>query len=109
MPGAVVHGRVDSRRHLLERVGAAVHEEHPGPGLSQPAETRHRSPFLEKFYEDPVHYGFQTQVSFLMSRVRQQQKLRNYDLFHDYLISDYIFDKDRIFATINLKDEEMEL
>lgn len=67
------------------------------------------NPFLEKFYEDPVHYGFQTQVSFLMSRVRQQQKLRNYDLFHDYLISDYIFDKDRIFATINLKDEELEL
>lgn len=67
------------------------------------------NPFLEKFYEDPQHFAFQTQVSFLMSRVRQQQKLRNYDLFHEYLISDYIFDKDRIFATINLKNEELEL
>lgn len=67
------------------------------------------NPFLEKFYESPEQYAFQTQVSFLMSRVRQQQRLGEYDLFHDYVLSDYIFDKDRIFATITLKDQELEL
>lgn len=67
------------------------------------------NPFLEKFYEDPQRYAFQTQVSFLMSRVRQQQQLSEYDLFHDYIMSDYIFDKDRIFATSTLKDKELAL
>lgn len=67
------------------------------------------NPFLEKFYEDSQRYAFQTQVSFLMSRVRQQQQLGEYDLFHDYIMSDYIFDKDRIFATSTLKDKELAL
>lgn len=67
------------------------------------------NPFLEKFYEQPDLYAFQTQMSFLMSRVKQQRKIAEYDLFHDYVVSDYIFDKDRIFAATTLKDDELEL
>ncbi len=67
------------------------------------------NPFLERFYESPERYAFQTQMSFLTGRYKQQQQLRNFDLFHDYLVSDYIFDKDRIFAYLNLQDDELRL
>lgn len=67
------------------------------------------NPFLERFYDNPDRYAFQTQMSFLTSRYKQQQQLRNFDLFHDYLVSDYIFDKDRIFAYLNLQDDELRL
>ncbi len=67
------------------------------------------NPFLERFYENPERYAFQTQMAFLTARYKQQQQLRNFDLFHDYLVSDYIFDKDRIFAYLNLQDDELRL
>ncbi|MGF1670821.1 MAG: deoxynucleoside kinase [Balneolaceae bacterium] len=67
------------------------------------------NPFLPKFYEDKERFGFQTQLAFLASRFKQQQKMTNRDLFHDLLISDYIFEKDRIFARLNLQDEEFTL
>lgn len=67
------------------------------------------NPFLPKFYEDKERYGFQTQLAFLASRFKQQQKMSTRDLFHDFIISDYIFEKDRIFARLNLEDDEMAL
>jgi deoxyguanosine kinase len=67
------------------------------------------NPFLPKFYEDPEHYAFQTQIFFLLSRYKQQQDLFQADLFHDFLISDYIFEKDKIFAYLTLADEELKL
>ncbi len=67
------------------------------------------NPFLPKFYEDRERYAFQTQLSFLASRFNQQQKLFNKDLFQELVISDYIFEKDRIFARLNLSDDELSL
>ncbi|MGM0587724.1 MAG: deoxynucleoside kinase [Bacteroidota bacterium] len=67
------------------------------------------NPFLPKFYEDRERYAFQTQLAFLSSRFQQQDKLRHKDLFANFLISDYIFEKDRIFARLNLTDDEMAL
>jgi len=67
------------------------------------------NPFLPKFYADRERYAFQTQLSFLASRFHQQQNIFTKDLFHDFIISDYLFDKDRIFAQINLTDDEMAL
>lgn len=67
------------------------------------------NPFLPRFYEDRARYAFQTQLSFLASRFNQQRNLAAKDLFHDMTVSDYLFDKDRIFARINLNDEEMAL
>ncbi len=67
------------------------------------------NPFLSKFYEDPEHYAFQTQIFFLLSRYKQQQELFQADLFHNFVISDYIFDKDKIFAYLTLQDEELKL
>ena len=67
------------------------------------------NPFLEEFYKNPDHYAFQTQLWFLLSRYRQQQDLQQMDLFTSSLISDYMFVKDRLFAALNLNDNEMKL
>ena len=67
------------------------------------------NPFLPKFYEDRERYAFQTQLAFLASRFKQQQKMTNRELFDDFVISDYIFEKDRIFARLNLDEDELSL
>ncbi|MEX0778655.1 MAG: deoxynucleoside kinase [Balneolales bacterium] len=67
------------------------------------------NPFLPRFYEDRSRYAFQTQLAFLASRFQQQQSLLNKDLFHDMDISDYLFEKDRIFARLNLSGDELSL
>ena len=48
------------------------------------------NPFLERFYSDRDRWAFQTQLSFLASRFRQQQNLGDRDLFHKHAISDYV-------------------
>ena len=67
------------------------------------------NPFLEEFYDDPDRYAFQTQLWFLLSRFRQQQDLQQMDLFTSAIVSDYMFVKDRLFAALNLNDNEMKL
>lgn len=67
------------------------------------------NPFLERFYEDRARWAFQTQLAFLASRFRQQKELLGRDLFHQITISDYSFDKDRIFAHHNLDGDELRL
>ena len=67
------------------------------------------NPFLENFYNNPVQYAFHTQIYFLLNRYKQLQELNQEDLFHDYIISDYIFEKDKIFAYLNLQDDELKL
>ncbi|HCV43321.1 MAG TPA: deoxynucleoside kinase [Bacteroidetes bacterium] len=67
------------------------------------------NPFLKDFYKDPDRYAFQTQIFFLLTRYKQQQKLFQADLFHRFLVTDYIFEKDKIFAYLNLEDEELKL
>ena len=67
------------------------------------------NPFLSKFYEDTERYAFQTQIFFLLNRYKQQQELRQADLFHRFLITDYVFEKDKIFAYLNLEDDELKL
>jgi len=67
------------------------------------------NPFLEKFYTDRKRYAFQTQMFFLINRFKQQEELNQEDLFTQYIVGDYIFDKDRIFAYLNLSGEELKL
>jgi deoxyguanosine kinase len=75
------------------------------------------NPFLLDFYSDPLlspakshpPSAFQTQLFFLLSRFKQQREMLQMDLFYESVISDYLFVKDRIFASINLTDEELEL
>jgi len=65
--------------------------------------------FLPKFYENRERYAFPTQMAFLASRFKQQQNMTSKDLFHELTISDYIFEKDRIFARLNLNEDELSL
>lgn len=67
------------------------------------------NPFLEKFYDDRKRFAFQTQMFFLINRFKQQQQLNQQDLFSKITVSDYIFEKDKIFAYLNLNGEELKL
>jgi deoxyguanosine kinase len=67
------------------------------------------NPFLAPFYEDPERYAFNVQVFFLLSRYKQIQDLNQNALFYEHTISDYLFDKDFIFASLNLTGAEWEL
>ncbi len=69
-------------------------------------EQHEANPFLPDFYRDPQRYAFQTQMFFLLSRFRQQQEIPQHDLFHSMLIADYLFAKDRIFASVTLEERE---
>jgi thymidylate kinase len=67
------------------------------------------NPFLARFYEDRARYAFQTQLFFLMSRFKQQEELQQGDLFAPDTLADYHLLKDRIFARLTLRDEELAL
>jgi deoxyadenosine/deoxycytidine kinase len=67
------------------------------------------NPFLSRFYQDRKKYAFQAQVFFLLTRYQQQQEIAQLDLFNQDTISDYLFDKDRLFALLNLDENELAL
>ena len=67
------------------------------------------NPFLEKFYSDRKRYAFQTQMFFLVNRYKQQEELIQEDLFTEFVVADYVLEKDRIFAYLNLNSEELKL
>jgi len=65
------------------------------------------NPFLADFYAERPGAALQAQLFFLLNRHRQQSSLRQSDLFSQVTICDYIFDKDRIYAFLNLDDNEL--
>src|SRR5215831_6553086 len=67
------------------------------------------NPFLKDFYRDRERYAFQTQMHFLFSRFQQQRNLRQLELFSERTVADYLFQKDRIFAGLNLTERELSL
>ncbi len=67
------------------------------------------NPFLKDFYRDRARFAFQTQMHFLFSRYQQQRGLRQLELFSERLVADYLFQKDRIFAGLNLSERELAL
>lgn len=67
------------------------------------------NPFLEKFYSDPKGVALPTQLYFLFQRMKQIQELKQSDMFSPCRISDYLMDKDRLFAHVTLDDDELHL
>lgn len=68
------------------------------------------NPFLSNFYSDRARYAFQTQIFFLLSRYHQQRRNINQRLESaKAVISDYTFEKDALFARINLKGDELDM
>ncbi len=65
------------------------------------------NPFLPSFYEGRPGAAFQTQVYFLLSRFQQQREIAQLNLFHDLVLADYTFQKDRIFAYLTLDDADL--
>ncbi len=96
--GAIGAGKTTLAEQLAERLRAKL-----------VLEQFEENPFLPAFYEDRRAHAFQTQIFFLLSRFRQQKAVLQTDLFYENVVSDYLFAKDRIFASINLSEEEMAL
>jgi len=65
------------------------------------------NPFLADFYAERPGAGLQAQLFFLLNRHRQQESLRQADLFSQATICDYLFEKDRIYAYLNLDDNDL--
>lgn len=64
------------------------------------------NPFLAHFYKHPAKYAFQTQIYFLLKRYEGTASIGQIGLFEKVIVSDFLFEKDRIFARINLDDSE---
>jgi len=84
---------------LAERLAARL----DGPTILEERE----NPFLADFYGERPGAALQTQLFYLLNRHRQQTTLRQADLFSQTTICDYVFDKDKIFAYLNLDDNEL--
>jgi deoxyadenosine/deoxycytidine kinase len=67
------------------------------------------NPFLPRFYQEPRRYALPTQLHFLFERSRQLRELAQGDLFRAGTVSDFLIDKDMLFARLNLDDDEFEL
>jgi len=96
--GPIGVGKTSLARLLAEEFGARL-------VLEKPEE----NPFLSHFYQDRKKYAFQAQVFFLLTRFQQQQQIAQLDLFSQVTISDYLFEKDRLFALLNLDEHEFAL
>jgi len=96
--GVIGVGKTSLARLLSERLKARL-----------VLEEVEENPFLRDFYRDRERYAFQTQMHFLFSRYQQQRSLRQMELFSERMVSDYLFQKDRIFAGLNLSERELTL
>ncbi|GAV19511.1 deoxyguanosine kinase [Mariprofundus micogutta] len=96
--GAIGVGKTTLTQKLADKLGASTFFEHVDD-----------NPFIELFYQDPSRHALSVQLSFLFSRLKQWQSLNQQDLFSQGVVSDYIFAKDHLFATVTLSDEELAL
>ncbi len=67
------------------------------------------NPFLPRFYEEPARHALATQLFFLFQRIQQLRDMKQIDLFTGTTVSDFLFDKDALFARLNLADDELHL
>jgi len=73
--------------------------------LEEPTE----NPFLERFYRNPRHAALPTQLYFLLQRARQMEAVRQDDMFAPVRVADFLLEKDRLFAELNLDVNELKL
>lgn len=96
--GPIGAGKSSLARRIAEYFGAQ-------PMLELPQE----NPFLEKFYRDAARYALPTQMFFLFQRMNQLRDFAQTDLFETRVVSDFLLDKDPIFAGLTLGDDELNL
>ena len=72
-------------------------------------ENAEENPFLDRFYQNPRQHALATQLFFLFQRAQQIEESRQSDLFEPVRVSDFLIDKDRLFAELNLEKDEYNL
>jgi len=96
--GPIGAGKTSLTHRLAEHLGADTLLENAGD-----------NPFLPRFYQEPKRYALPTQLHFLFERSRQLRELAQGDLFRASIVSDFLIDKDMLFARLNLDDDEFDL
>lgn len=96
--GPIGVGKTSLARRLAQHIAAATLLERP-----------EENPFLAQFYQDPPRYALATQLFFLFQRGNEVRDLAQMDLFRVSTVADYLFEKDPLFARLNLNDEEFVL
>ena len=96
--GPIGAGKTSLTKRLADHVGAQTLLEKP-----------QENPFLARFYEDPARYALPTQLFFLFQRINEVRDLAQMDMFRSRTVSDYLFEKDALFARLNLSDDEYTL
>ncbi len=96
--GPIGVGKTSLARRLAESLDSDLLLEEP-----------ESNPFLERFYRDPRGAALPTQLFFLFQRARQIEQLRQADIFNPVRVADFMIEKDRLFAEINLDRHELSL
>lgn len=96
--GPIGAGKTSLARRLAAQMGAELILEQPG-----------ENPFLARFYQDMARYALQTQLFFLFQRTRQLEPLAQRDLFQGATVTDFLIDKDPLFASLTLSADELAL
>jgi len=94
--GPIGAGKTSLSRRLAEHLNGDVLLEAPDD-----------NPFLPRFYEDPARYALATQLFFLFQRMQQLRDLQQIDLFAGVTVSDFLLEKDALFARLTLADDEL--
>ena len=96
--GPIGVGKTTLAQRLAAHIGADILLEKPQD-----------NPFLERFYQDTARHAMSTQLFFLFQRINEMRDQAQMDLFRTRTVSDYLFDKDTLFARLNLSDDEFKL